>query len=682
MSNTREGFEGDIERNREEDRIANLDDFDDEDDVEDDFDDAASFPTQEDLESIVVQPSESVIGDVDIRSVSSMDYGINVHPTFGNHTGGVVTEVGIGIGIGIGIGVGISTNSLTGASLENNTLMRRTGYGSSIGGGSIGCLSEKSETVMKRSLSFCSDHEYPQTHSHSQPHTLSLDPMRMSSSRSAYSESKQDCSASNSEKDRDTQNSHMANIQERALLDNTTLHLLATAEIITVKSDVATICSGSIGEDIDLASVGTAHSTANINTSITAAALPISSPLDKSTKKRGVGFAVETWTTAHSHVQDHSAKSSKSLSKLRSSPLQSPIVASLTAKSFTLNDMGPPLNRILLERVMSARAGSVKSFASSTGTPSRPDSVRSFGSVAASEVVHVDTDDCGGSMVGSESEGHLELGACETHSERSHDHNDDMMSSCAVDHMKVVGSLAKETNNSISHFLNVHPEIDEESKDEFRKIEPQENEAMRLDRLSVNNGRMSPGGTIYRGRGIRRYQGRFMNLPMKRFHQSASGMTSSIPLSLMDGSTIEAQGNHAQLEDNQREAWSGDRKSWDRTRSRSRSRSRSPSRERAQNGMKRHRYCDHDTKNDSASTDREPHQSHDNWDRDNHDSNFQQRKSGDDTYRRKNDNRGNHSNRHRNNSRRGGRGRFRQRGRYNNSGRSMTPRGPKHGDCL
>lgn len=284
-------------------------------------------------------------------------------------------------------------------------------------------------------------------------------------------------------------------------------------------------------------------------------------------------------------------------------------------------------------------------------------------------------------MIGSESEGHLELGASETHSERSHGHNDDMMTSCAVDQMKVSGSLAKETNNSTSQFSNVHPEINEESKDESRKIEPQENEAMRLDRLSVNNGRMSPGGTIYRGRGIRRYQGRFMNLPMKRFHQSASGMTSSIPLSLMDGSTIEAQANHTQLEDNQREAWSGDRKSWDRMRSRSRSRSRSPSRERAQNGMKRQRSWDHDAKNDSASSDREPRKSHDNWDRDNHDSNFQQRNNGDDTYRRKNDNRGNHNNRHRNNSRRGGRGRFRQRGRYSNSGRSMTPRGPKHGDC-
>ena len=31
-------------------------------------------------------------------------------------------------------------------------------------------------------------------------------------------------------------------------------------------------------------------------------------------------------------------------------------------------------------------------------------------------------------------------------------------------------------------------------------------------------GRRSPGGTLYKGRGIRRYQGRYMHLPLQRFH--------------------------------------------------------------------------------------------------------------------------------------------------------------------
>ena len=40
------------------------------------------------------------------------------------------------------------------------------------------------------------------------------------------------------------------------------------------------------------------------------------------------------------------------------------------------------------------------------------------------------------------------------------------------------------------------------------------------DSSDVPNGRVSPGGTVYRGRGVRRYQGRYMNLPMRRFHQN------------------------------------------------------------------------------------------------------------------------------------------------------------------
>lgn len=34
------------------------------------------------------------------------------------------------------------------------------------------------------------------------------------------------------------------------------------------------------------------------------------------------------------------------------------------------------------------------------------------------------------------------------------------------------------------------------------------------------SGRRSPGGTIYKGRGNRRYKGRYMNLTLKRFHQN------------------------------------------------------------------------------------------------------------------------------------------------------------------
>ena len=37
----------------------------------------------------------------------------------------------------------------------------------------------------------------------------------------------------------------------------------------------------------------------------------------------------------------------------------------------------------------------------------------------------------------------------------------------------------------------------------------------------LESGRTSPGGTFYKGRGVRKYQGRYMKLPMKRFDSSA-----------------------------------------------------------------------------------------------------------------------------------------------------------------
>lgn len=45
---------------------------------------------------------------------------------------------------------------------------------------------------------------------------------------------------------------------------------------------------------------------------------------------------------------------------------------------------------------------------------------------------------------------------------------------------------------------------------------------------ALNSGRLSPGGTIYKGRGERRYKGRYMHLPLKRFHHQLHDSTSTI----------------------------------------------------------------------------------------------------------------------------------------------------------
>lgn len=58
---------------------------------------------------------------------------------------------------------------------------------------------------------------------------------------------------------------------------------------------------------------------------------------------------------------------------------------------------------------------------------------------------------------------------------------------------------------------------------------------------TVKNGRISPGGTIYRGRGVRRYKGRFYALPLKRFHQDGVHLHSD---SEPEGNTMTNDRNH------------------------------------------------------------------------------------------------------------------------------------------
>ena len=79
------------------------------------------------------------------------------------------------------------------------------------------------------------------------------------------------------------------------------------------------------------------------------------------------------------------------------------------------------------------------------------------------------------------------------------------------------------------------------------------------ENTNTNNGRMSPGGTVYKGRGVRRYQGRYMNLPLKRFHHN----NNFLHLSNTDSYSNTTLSNH----DYEQHNYNND------TRSRSRSRS-------------------------------------------------------------------------------------------------------------
>ncbi|KAL3768606.1 hypothetical protein ACHAWO_009625 [Cyclotella atomus] len=149
----------------------------------------------------------------------------------------------------------------------------------------------------------------------------------------------------------------------------------------------------------------------------------------------------------------------------------------------SLNDMGPPLSRTLL--LAATAAASSIDHHTREGGHSRAGSVRSFcsGEAPSDVVAHVDTDDCGGSM-----------------SEVSQEDHKDERNCC--------GELGVLDDTTVL--------------DNTATLEPQnlgDAQKMASAVATTTNGRVSPGGTIYKGKGVRRYQGRYMKLPLKRFHQ-------------------------------------------------------------------------------------------------------------------------------------------------------------------
>jgi len=580
--------------NNSNDDDSNQDDPDDESSNDSNFSDTASFPTQEDLESIIVQPPESVLGDdTEIRSVSSIEYFITANR---------------------------SMRSLGSMGSVKERI-------DSIGGGSsVGGMSEKSET------------------------------------KSVFAECDIDIKLSFTGCD----DAPVGKVMITTFPNGITY----AASETTVKSDAATVCSGSVTEDIDMmASDGTVHSgNANSTPNATSCQSPFIDKQWRRKNERGVEFATETSTWTHSIFSSHPMNRNQHATTLfGASPVKGSVLGSLSAKSITINDMGPPLNRSLLERAGStglsslatSLAGSIRSYASSTGTTSRPSSVKSFGSLAASEVVHVDTDDCGGSIVLSDG-----LMIEETLLKDRHHISETVTFSTT----EVTYSMMGTSNMA---------DPPEESGNDHGAIPL----TSLHDRLSVDQGRISPGGTVYKGRGVRRYQGRYMHLPLQRFHCSIDPLP-------VEGTVIghETKSESEELSPrHQMDHWNRGR-SWSRSRSRSRSlsRSRSRSRDRSRSrsrARERNRGGNHDGTKRAWSRSRSPSKrrnhspQHFRDDRDYRGGGRKHNKN----FRRNNrpcresarcDSSGP---RNRNNSRRGGRRRH-----TSPSNRGMTPRDPRH----
>ena len=273
------------------------------------------------------------------------------------------------------------------------------------------------------------------------------------------------------------------------------------------KSDIATICSSSMVDEMDIASLlsGEANQTstsASVYTPATTGYIPRTGSFSGKKSNLSSAFASE-------RSVDYPSSGSRHVS------MQEP--------PMVLNDMGPPVSRIIIQQRHESRAGS---RAGSIGGHS------SASGGVASDLAHLDTDD--GASMTAEIDGH---------SVHSNIHRDD-------------GHVLSEHEQTVA---SADEDDDDKNKNENERPPPFTDSVPQ-----TGSGRISPGGTVYKGRGVRRYQGRYMNLPLKRFKQNGGAED--------DDSSL-LRHNHREGEEiNRAQRTSPD--FWDRKHSRSRSRSR------------------------------------------------------------------------------------------------------------
>ena len=288
------------------------------------------------------------------------------------------------------------------------------------------------------------------------------------------------------------------------------------------RSDVATVCSGSVADDIEVESVFSQDDNHHrLHGSGQASPAHFLNPTGLAAKRgSGVGRVVEfsDAPSLHTGVPGGFRRHSDN-------------------RSLSLHDMGPPLSRTLLLQK------------NVDGISSRPSSVRSFGSHTGSDgATHPHSDDCGGSLdVEAQSEQERwdpnQSSGVALSAEQTQDHGQINTShgSTPANSVKSYGSQASEGAHDTddcggsmdveTHSVgtrSIHSQEDTHSAAilETKETEPRGSPTPKLNLGMVSsevdgiNGRVSPGGTIYRGRGVRRYKGRYMHLPLKRFHQN------------------------------------------------------------------------------------------------------------------------------------------------------------------
>lgn len=262
------------------------------------------------------------------------------------------------------------------------------------------------------------------------------------------------------------------------------------------KSDTATVCSSSMLEDIE--DVGCHYDVDSTQTSNSKQhhhhyPPPPSTPRTSNSKEgnRLVDFAERS--QAVFPKQSNKSTGYASLSQ-ESAPSNTDEDANTANALQNKKGMGPPLSRQLLLQhhdTSPFRTGSVKSGGSNTGS----DVYVNVGS------------DYGGSLtdmqsVLSQEDAALLATANSEHSGEAMPLTGSVASGVKMDALDTNGNtiVAAATTTLAEDEKRPHPLLCDQSG-------------------SKTSGRISPGGTIYRGRGKRRYKGRFYALPLKRFHQ-------------------------------------------------------------------------------------------------------------------------------------------------------------------
>lgn len=250
------------------------------------------------------------------------------------------------------------------------------------------------------------------------------------------------------------------------------------------KSDTATVCSSSMLDDIE--EVGSHYDGDSIQTSNSKQ--PPSS-LRRSNSKEGnrlVDFAERSQA-----VFPKQSKSTGHASTSQESSLSNhDDDASVGNVTQFRKGMGPPLSRHWLLQQYGV-------------SPFRTGSVKSGGSAGGSDVVVNVGSDCGGSLTDVQSVLSQEDAALLTTANSETSGEAPLTAS--------VAAVAKMDSLDISGSTTSAMAAAEDEKKPHPLLCDQSG--------GKTSGRVSPGGTIYRGRGVRRYKGRFYALPLKRFHQ-------------------------------------------------------------------------------------------------------------------------------------------------------------------